>query len=322
MKPPATNEPCRILLRVWAVVFMVMLLVTIPSAFRLTQGPARVVAYVAQDQVYAEPIFKEFANQTGVRVWPVFDNEAVKTVGLANRLVAEKNHPQCDVFWGNEELRTRQLAQQGVFRGVNGWAAFGQRSRRLVINTKSVPISSAPKSFLELTNSTWRGRVAVAYPQFGTTAAHFHALRQLLGADTWAAWCRALAANKPLVVDGNSEVVKMVGRGEAVVGMTDSDDIAAGKAEGLPITELPLSSDSLLIPNTIGLMANAPHPLTAEKLFKFLQSPAVADILVKANALEGAETNAPGTSTLKPDWSKLLADLDATTAELNRIFLR
>jgi hypothetical protein len=31
------------------------------------------------------------------------------------------------VFWGNEEMRTRQLAAQGVFRETNGWAAFGHR---------------------------------------------------------------------------------------------------------------------------------------------------------------------------------------------------
>ena len=78
-------------------------------------------------------------------------------------------------------------------------------------------------------------------PQFGTTATHFHALRQHWGDARWEAWCRALAANKPFLVDGNSVVVKMVGRGEAWIGLTDSDDIAAGQAEGLPIAALPMT---------------------------------------------------------------------------------
>ena len=88
-------------------------------------GPARVVVYVAQDQVYAEPLLAQFTSETGIRVAAVYDSEAVKSVGLANRLLAERNHPQCDVFWGNEELRTRQLAAQGVWRDTNGWQAFG-----------------------------------------------------------------------------------------------------------------------------------------------------------------------------------------------------
>ena len=74
----------------------------------------RVTVYAAQDQVYAEPILREFEKETGIKVKAVYDSEAVKTVGLANRLLAERSHPQCDVFWGNEEMRTRQLAAQGV----------------------------------------------------------------------------------------------------------------------------------------------------------------------------------------------------------------
>src|SRR5271154_5960761 len=84
-------------------------------------GPPIVVVYTSQDEVFAEPIFKEFEAQTGIQVRPVYDSEAVKTVGLVNRLLTEKNNPQCDVFWNNEEFRTRQLAAHGVFRETNGW---------------------------------------------------------------------------------------------------------------------------------------------------------------------------------------------------------
>src|SRR6266487_4024280 len=97
-----------------------------------------VIVYASQDEVYAEPILEEFTKETGIKVRAVYDSEAVKTVGLANRLLAERAHPQCDVFWGNEEMRTRQLAAQDVFRETNGWAAFGYRSRRIVINTNFV----------------------------------------------------------------------------------------------------------------------------------------------------------------------------------------
>ena len=118
----------------------------------------RVVVYCAQDQVYAEPIFRDFEKQTGIKIGAVYDSEAVKTVGLANRLLAERLHPQCDVFWGNEEMRARQLAAQDTFRQTNGWAAFGFRSRRIVINTNRLTWAAAPKSLLELTNSAWRGK--------------------------------------------------------------------------------------------------------------------------------------------------------------------
>src|SRR5687768_1215774 len=97
-----------------------------------------VVVYASQDQVYAEPILQEFSRQTGIKARAVYDSEAVKTVGLINRLLAEKSNPQCDVFWNNEALRTHQLEERGV---VEKWAAFGHRSRRIVINTNLLPLA-------------------------------------------------------------------------------------------------------------------------------------------------------------------------------------
>ena len=279
-----------------------------------------VIVYCAQDQVFAEPLLAEFTRQTGVKARAVFDSEAVKTVGLANRLLAEKDHPQCDVFWGNEELRTRQLAAQGVFRATNGFTTFGFRSRRIVINTNKVSLAEAPRTLAELTNATWRGKVALAYPMFGTTATHFLALRQRWGDTAWQAWCRALQVNKPFLVDGNSVVVKLVGQGEAWVGLTDSDDIAGGIREGLPLAAMPVTPETLLIPNTVAVVQGAPHAAEAERLSQFLQRPELAERLVKEAALEGTQTGQP--QGLQVDWEALLRDLDAGTATMRDIFLR
>jgi iron(III) transport system substrate-binding protein len=282
----------------------------------------QVVAYCAQDQVYAEPILQKFEKTTGIKVLALYDNEAVKTVGLANRLLAERSHPVCDVFWGNEEMRTRQLAGQNVFREKNGWAAFGYRSRRLVINTNSLAPGAAPLSLDQLTNSIWRVKLAMAYPQFGTTATHFHVLRQYWGETAWESWCRALAANKPMLVDGNSEVVKAVARGDAQIGLTDSDDIADGQREGLPVAALAMTGETLLIPNTVAVVRRAPDPDSAQQLFEYLQTPPVVETLVRARALEGNSPTAVARPTLRPKWPAVLKDVDVTTRELNRFFLR
>lgn len=283
-------------------------------------GGPTVIVYCAQDQVFAEPLLAEFTRQTGIKARAVFDSEAVKTVGLANRLLAEKDHPQCDVFWGNEELRARQLAAQGVFRATNGLMAFGFRTRRIVVNTNKVSLAEAPRTLAELTNAAWHGKVALAYPMFGTTATHFLALRQWWGDAPWQAWCRALQANKPFLVDGNSVVVKLVGQGEAWIGLTDSDDIAGGIHEWLPLVAMPLTPETLLIPNTVAVVRGAPHPAEAEQMFQFLQRPEVAKRLVKEAALEGAQSGQ--SQGLQVNWTALLADLDSATETMKRIFLR
>jgi len=114
----------------------------------------------------------------------------------------------------------------------------------------------------------------------------------------------------------------MVGRGEAWIGLTDSDDVAAGQAEGLPIEPLPISEETLLVPNTVAVVREAPHPQEAERLFEYLQRPEVVQQLVAARALEGFSASVVSTPTLKVEWDTLLRDLEATTAGLNRIFLR
>lgn len=297
----------------------ILLLLLLLGLHRADAASRFVVIYTSQDQEYAEPILRDFTRQTGVDARAVYDSEAVKTVGLSNRLLAEQNHPQCDVFWNNEEFRTRQLAGQNLFSSSNGWVSIGYRERRLAFNTRNVARSALPHSLVELTNQVWKGKIAIAYPFFGTTATHFLVLRQQWGADSWETWCRALAANKPLLVDGNSVVVQLLGRGEAQLGLTDSDDIQAGIREGLPIAAHPLPDCSLAIPNTVAVLRLAPHPAEARQLFEYLQGDSVREKLLGAGALL-SKTNPPTGKSIA--WTPLIADLEAATETLKKIFLR
>jgi iron(III) transport system substrate-binding protein len=304
-----------------AALIVIVVSVLMTKVLKFSSSTPSVVVYAAQDQVYAEPILKEFERQTGIKVRAVYDSEATKTVAIVNRLIAERDHPQCDVYWGNEELRTRQLASRNIFRATNSWAAFGYRSRRVAVPvTHTNPVG--PASLLELTNPVYRGKVALAYPLFGTTATHFLALRQHWGESNWLAWCRALSANKPFLVDGNSVAAKFVARGEAAICLTDSDDIAAENRDGARLKVLPMSGETLLIPNTVAITRNAPHPEAAQRLFDYLQTSAVTERLVQAGALEGAWAADVWGATLKPDWDAVLGNLDAATAVLRSIFLR
>ena len=319
---------CEVLAQFWPFFIVLialgagMLLPALSSAKEKAVRSRSLVVYTSQDQVYAEPILKDFEAETGVRVRAVFDSEAVKTVGLANRLLAEKGHPQCDVFWNNEVFRTHQLEAEGVFREQDPFVEVGYRSRRVVINTNRLSLAEAPRSLLELTNAAWRGKVALGYPLFGTTCTHFLALRQHWGAEAWERWCRALQANHLLLVDGNSVVVRLVGKGDAAIGLTDSDDIAAGQREGYPIIALPMNDETLLIPNTVAVVRGSPRPAAAQKFFDFMQQPRTLEKLVSANALEGAAPHQVPTQTLRPDWDALLRDLEPGTVKLKEIFLR
>ena len=272
-----------------------------------------VIVYCSQDQIYAEPIFEGFTRATGLEVAAVYDSEAVKSVGLANRILAERSHPVADVFWGNEELQMRRLAATGLFRSTNGWATFGQRARRLVAGNDQRALVTL--SLEQLTNAVYRGRVSMAAPWFGSTAAHFAALRVEWGSEKWLAWCRGLAANQVFLEEGNSQVVKRVERGEAWVGLTDSDDIRAAQHDGLSVVAGP---DLWPIRNVVAVLNGAPHPTAAEKLFQYLQTESVRMQLYIAGALE-SQTGG-GALTKEPPWAQMLPDFEVTTRQLQEAF--
>lgn len=285
--------------------------------------PARekvVIVYTSQDQIYAQQILADFTRETGIRVLPLFDSESAKTTGLMNRLIAERLRPQCDVFWSNEEMMMRKLGRRGLLADAP-IASFGYRSRRLVVNTNFVDPDAAPIDLKQLASPKWKGRVAIAYPLFGTTAAHFMALQAAWGKDAWEQWCRDLVKNKALIVDGNSAVVRLVGMGEAWLGLTDFDDVAVGLRKQLPMKMLPLTQEFPVIANSVALIRGGPNPQNARRFQEYLQQRQTQERLLALGALEGISP--PESSEhLAPDWESVLDDWDSAYTWLSETFLR
>ena len=110
------------------------------------------MVYVSEDQVFSEPILRDFEAETGIRVRAVYDTEETKSTGVMNRLIAEKGNPQADVYWANEPIRAIVLKQRGIsdkyfspgakgipanFKDPQGyWTGFSARARVFIVSTK------------------------------------------------------------------------------------------------------------------------------------------------------------------------------------------
>ncbi len=250
-----------------------------------------VVIYTSVDQIFSEPILSDFEKNTGIKVKAVYDVEASKTVGLVNRLLAEKEHPRCDVFWNSEVGRTIFLKHKAIFTPYASpsakdislqfkdkddyWTGFAARARVLVYNTNLLKPSDLPKSIFDLTKLQWKGKVAIGYPVFGTTATHMAALYATLGQEKTERFLKDLKNNDVVIVDGNSVVRDMVVEGELSIGFTDTDDVNVAIQAGKPVKMLYPDHDglgTLLIPNTVALIKDSPHPEEAKKLIDYLLS--------------------------------------------------
>ncbi len=262
-----------------------------------------VVVYTSLDQPFSEPILKAFEAQTGIDVKAVYDLEAAKTTGLANRLVEEKRNPQADVFWSSEYAQTIGLKHAGVlapytspsaneipslYRDLNDhWTGFALRARVIIVNTDLVPEEEFPQSIFDLLDPKWKGEAGVANPLFGTTATHAAALFAFLGADEAKAFFERLLENDVSIVDGNSVVRDMVSNGELKLGLTDTDDAFVAIERGDPVTMIfPDQADmgTLLIPNTVAMIEGAPHPEKARQFIDYLLSEDVEKMLAHAES--------------------------------------
>ncbi|MBA3356989.1 MAG: extracellular solute-binding protein [Pyrinomonadaceae bacterium] len=307
-----------------------------------------VTIYVSTDRVFSEPILRNYELNTGTKVNAVYDTEETKSTGLANRLLAEKNNPQADVFWSNEPVRTLVLKKRGVLAPYKSssavgipavfkdpgdyWTGFSARSRVIVYNTKLVKPEEAPKSVLDLTDPKWKGQVAIADPRFGTTSFHVAALYAELGDERADEFFRKLKANDVKIVAANSVVRDMVARGEAKVGLTDTDDVNVAIEDKQPVAMVFPDREGMgvpLMPNMVSLIAGAPHSEAAKLLIDYLLSSEVELMLAQSEAVQiplrvGVEgpKNIPPISSFKPmtlDYGKAADRVEDVTRRLQPI---
>jgi iron(III) transport system substrate-binding protein len=307
-----------------------------------------VTVYVSTDRVFSEPVLRTFEQRTGVRVNAVYDTEETKSTGLANRLLAEKERAQADVFWSNEPVRTLVLQSRSVlapytsasandipqaFKDLEGhWTAFSARVRVIAYNTKLVPEREAPVSVLDLADPKWKGQVAIADPRFGSTSFHAAALYTTLGDEKADDFFRRLKANGVKIVAGNSVVRDMVVKGEVKVGLTDTDDVNVALEGGAPIAMVMPDKDGMgvpMMPNMVSMVAGAPHPEEAKQMIDYLLSHDVEAMLAKSEAVQiplrasvEGPPNLPRIDAFKPmtlDYGKAAARVEDVTKRLETI---
>jgi len=266
--------------------------------------PQEVVVYVSEDQVFSQPVLKAFQEETGIRVRAVYDTEEAKSTGVMNRLLAEKDNPQADVYWANEPIRAEVLKQRGVaeaydspaaegipatFRDPEGyWTGFSARLRVLIVNDT---VKNPPRSVLDLTEPAWRSEVVLANPLFGTTTSHVAALFVILGDAEARGFLERLKANGVRLTTSNGESADQVAAGQAKVSLVDSDDAINRARRGDPVQMIVPDQQAgglgcFVVPNAVVLIHGGPHPDAARRLMDYLLSPATERRLAEADCAQ------------------------------------
>lgn len=306
-----------------------------------------IVVYAAVDRRTAVPVIEAFQARTGITVRAVFDSEAAKTVALARRLERERSAPRADVWWSGESLYTALLERAGCFAplpagtgderavDVRGptWIGFSGRLRVLVYR-KDLWASDdeLPARVSDLAHGSLRGRCVMARPTVGTSATH---AAWLLRTDAGRTLLRRVRDNEIKLVDGNAHVVRAVAKGQALLGLTDTDDVLVARAEE-PRLRMVVpdqgagESGAVLLPSSAAAISGARNADAAAAFVRFVSGREGERLLARGPAGHlpfgrgvAAPAGLPALGTLslaRLDVSGLVVRWTETRSELERLF--
>jgi iron(III) transport system substrate-binding protein len=139
----------------------------------------------------------------------------------------------------------------------------------VLINTELVKANDAPKNWDDLLDPRWQGKITMPDPsRHASTATFLWNLRQIKG-DKWMEYARALAKQRPHLVESYSSVPSAIVRGEAALGISYIQYVPQTKG---PIGFAPIDQ-AFADPSDAAASAKAANSNAARLLIDYLCSP-------------------------------------------------
>ena len=203
---------------------------------------------------------------------------------------------------------------------------FGLRATVNVItyNTRAVTAADAPKTWKDLLDPKWKGKLVTAHPGYsGVISTHVLALVHLFGWD----YFKQLAQNKVMLTQSAADPLTVVASGERPVAANGGEYSAYQlKKKGSPIEIVYPKEGVPLVVSPTAIMAAAPHPNAARLFTDFTFTREIQQVMADS---EGLYTGHPEVKypTDKPKMTdlKLLAvdpeELEKRNEEIKKRFV-
>ena len=162
---------------------------------------------------------------------------------------------------------------------------YGLRATVNVIayNSKVVPAAEAPRTWKDLLDPKWKGKLVTAHPGYsGVIATHVLALVHLYGWDYW----KQLAQNRLMLVQSAVDPAGVVASGERPVAVNGGDyTFYQTRKQGNPVEIVYPKEGVPLVVSPTAIAAGAPHPSAAKLFTDFTFSREVQQVLADTEGL-------------------------------------
>lgn len=265
------------------------------------------------------PVVAAFEKKYGIKVSYIRANASEVSLRIMNEAKAGKVN--CDVFdgtttavplkraglveqWLPEETKTfdpRTVDKEGY------WVANNFFTNTLAINTELVKPADEPKTYEDLLNPKWKGKIAWGSTPSTSAGPGFVGLMiKHLGRDKAMDFLKKLVAQDVVGMPvAARQVLDRVIAGEYAIGVNMFNHHAViSAAKAAPVKWLPVSPAMVTL-NTSSVMKNAPHPNAARLFMAFLVSEEGQQLFAAEDYLPVHPKVKPKDPSLVPDGKNL-----------------
>lgn len=265
-----------------------------------------------------------YARTTGTKI-----NISMKGSGEAlAQLVAEKENPKTDIWFGGTgdphlqaaeqglsleykspslpQLHTwaQQQAQQAGYKTVGiytGPLGFGYNTELLA--KKKLPV---PKSWADLVKPEYKGDIQVANPgSSGTAYTMVATLVQMMGEDKAFDYLKRLHKNVSQYTRSGTGPIKAVARGETAVSISFVHDGPGEKMNGFPVETITPSEGTGAEIGSMSLIKGARNLDAAKKFYEWALTPAAQEMAAAAKQFQLPSNKAAKVDSRVPDFKKI-----------------
>jgi len=275
------------------------------ALWKKAQSEGSMTIYTAYTADKEQKIVDAFTKATGLKVNVV----ALGTAPLVTRLQSEsKAHKYtADVVKLGNLVNINALATGGLLssyqppaafnipavdKGGNGeYWAWNQSPLAPGYNTAVVNDSDAPKSWADLLNPRWKGKLGLApFSAGGVEIATFQFLRNDVDPNYWT----KLAAQQPQILSVMASVAQALTNGQIQVGIVQPSVLGQAMSQGAKIKFVPDPPEGLPLSNNfVGIAAHAPHAAVAQVYLNYLFSKAGQTVLSQQIGDYSVRTDVP-----------------------------
>ena len=308
------------------------------------QGQVNVICSVQAE--WCNMISTVYARTTGTRV-----NVTMKGSGEAlAQLIAEKENPKTDVWFGGTGDPHLQAAEQGLtieykspsmpqlhewaqqqarqsgFKTVgiySGPLGFGYNPELLA--KKKLPV---PRTWADLTKAEYKGEVQVANPaSSGTSYTMIATLVQLMGEDKAFEYLKGLHRNVGAYPRSGTGPIKAVARGETAVSISFVHDGPGEKMQGFPVETVTPADGTGAEIGSMSIIKGSRNMEAAKQFYEWALTPAAQEMAAAAKQFQLPSNKAAKVDPRVPDFKKIkLINYDyakyGASAERRRLIAR